>query len=279
MDQKISIGQRKNSLISKSSAWLQWELKTVLLFSLLVILGLVSLVISLLLKNVFWASVFSQISTALIISGLYTGISEMFLKRDFIETNNDNFQKLAASFHLAKEGESLGLETIIIDGESSYEQSLWIKEAQSLKIVMRDGKSWVSRNSEKLRQRFADPAKKTTILIIHPDSEILPIHASKLHSTLEPLQYKISETVAALTDLKTPNTQLEIKGHHSYITCNLLLTESHVIMSTYFTCKQRSRPPIFIFRDRGDNSYYQKLKQDIEAIEKESSDISTYVKK
>ncbi|XWK89480.1 MAG: hypothetical protein U7127_05285 [Phormidium sp.] len=303
---------RKKAGSASPSTWhIKWQYKTIILMLGLIIAGLICLAISLsIAQYVFWSSVLSQVSTALIISGAYTMVSELLLKNDFINTNKDNLNQILANnqdnfaqlcstnksvaeqllttnqntlnqlinqLHLAEEAKLIGLESIV-DGNSYCDETHWLLESKNLQLLLVDGKSWVSHYNDVLRKRFKDPEKTTTFILLHPESPMLSIHADKVTSNREALQQKIAGTVAALNQLRYQNTKLQIKGHHLYNTYSLLLSDTHAVMSPYFCAKEKKKPPIFIFQDQGDDSYYQKLKQDLEFLESEAEDISNYTK-
>lgn len=256
----------------------EWKLKTFLLFSGLFSLGLIFLAISLIpdvAKNTLIASFFSQISGALIISGLYTGISEMLLKQDFLKASRENMENLLKIFSLAEVSKNIGL-VYIAPTDSFFDQAEWILNAKTLKVLLRDGVSWATRYSIQLEKRFKNPDAVTVVLLLDPYSTFLDINSKKLNKKTDKLQQKIYATVSRLwktAQSSKSSTKLSILGYQHYNTYHLVLADDFVMINFYPSSQLVFKSPTFVFQDLGDDCYYQLLKRDIEALEKEAVDL------
>jgi hypothetical protein len=310
----------KNTIkISQTLYHIEWKWKTLLLFSGLVILGLICLVISLIpaVAQYAWiASFFSQVSTALIISGLYSGISELILKQDFlkanqenynqvisasnenfdrlfeildsagkvskenytqvISANNERFEQLFKILHLAEVSKNIGLVNLVSQEDSfSDQQSEWIRNAKTLKVLLRDGDRWSSNYSDALTKRFNDPnpEKVTVILLLDPQSELLEINAKKINKTPQILQFEIEKTVSRLQKRAQSFTKLSILGYKYYNTYHLVLADDLIKLTFYPSSYLNFKSPSFVFQNLGEDCYYQQLKRDIEALEQDAVDL------
>ncbi|MGI0486420.1 hypothetical protein ACN4EK_13350 [Pantanalinema rosaneae CENA516] len=281
-----------------------FRLKFFLAFAILTIVGLLLLIVGITIesKNSFWSLALNQVSTALIVSGLFSGIYEFLLRLDFLSTNRKNTQRLLREVDQTKlcliEVQNRIIKEIVLSRDSSllglcevhvnsnqYDYSNLIESAQTLSIVLNDGKGWVSRHSLALKTRFRDPGKKTTFFFLHPESEMLRVLARKVgvrEKTLDEnhkaLKDKIGDTISELRQIKNSNTQLEIFGHHLYNPYSLYLTEKQAIITPYFFSRERRPIPMLLFdaRTDGGECYYNELKGDVEDLKQDSEDISKF---
>lgn len=281
---------------------IKWKFKSLILFSGLFSLGLIFLVISLIPQvaaNPFFASLFGQLSTALIISGLYTGISEFVLRQDFIgilqsyyrstqsdrdeiinqlqSSHSQDIQKICDLLPLQQTQEKTGLITLT-GAEEYYDIENWIEQSETFIILFRDGKSWVSRHRKALKQRFQDSQKETIFILLDPEDSEFEQYAALTYQEPEALRYKISATVEYLKQLTTESTNLKILGHKTLNTYHAIVADSRVLVTLYPCSGIRFKPPSFIFEDVGEQGYYHYLKQDLEALMETTRDISEYKK-
>ncbi|WP_204103628.1 MULTISPECIES: hypothetical protein [Spirulina sp. CCY15215] len=296
------MNQVSDNPLESSSSRIKWKYKSLLLFSGLFGLGLACLAISLLPKvaaNPFLASFFGQLSTALIISGLYTGISELVLRQDFIgilqtfyrriegdrlaviaelqASQSQEFQRVYDLFPLKEAREVTGL--VALTGvEEYYDQTRWIAEAQELKVLLRDGKSWVSRYNAALKRRFQDADKTTTLLLLDPECPEFDAYSTLAGQGTAAMQYKIASTLEYVRQMETEATQLQVLGYAAFNTYHLVFADRKVMMTLYTSSQLRFKSPSFIFEDAGEQSYYRYLQQDFQALAKTARNIMDYRK-
>lgn len=163
-----------------------------------------------------------------------------------------------------------------IYGDSGkYDYGDVLESQRKLNIVLNDGRTWVSVHREKLRQRFSNPANETTIFLIHPNSQMIPILARKGSTDARALHQKLSETIAILKSLARPDSQLEILGHHLFNASALFVGEHKAVVTPYFISRGGRTVPAFVYEDIGGPCYFRDLIDDIDRLRIDSEDIST----
>lgn len=238
-------------------ARIQFQSKSYLGITILIITGLLFLISSIHMQEGFWASLFSQLSTALLVGGLWTGIYELSMRRDFLRINDENRDILFSKLCLQEGQEKMGLAEVY-EKSSDYDYNFQLESCQNLTVLLNDGRTWVSNHSESLQRRFKDTNKQTTIFLLHPDSDMLDILARKVGSTKAKLKEKIFETVGMLNHLMGKNNNngsITIYGHHLYNPHSVFRCDSTVILTPYFAARSRSIVPLFIFKDIGSSCY------------------------
>ena len=256
-------------------ARVRFQAKSLFAIAVLVIIGLLCLVASLKLQVGFWQALFGQLSTALLISGVWAGFYELSIRGEFIRINDENRDLLFKNLSLARVEQTLGLSSVA-DDTYTYDFGPLLENSRDLQIVLNDGRTWISRHSEVFRQRLADKTKTTTVFVLHPDSEMLGVLARKVGTTSEKLKEKIAETVQMLRDLRKQDSQLKIYGHQLYNPHSTFVGDNIAVVTLYMTARGRTNVPAFTFKDTGDKSFVRKLKSDLQDLLNDSAEISAY---
>ena len=266
----------------------RWQLVNWLSVSIFVIVGLLFLIASLEITSSFWASAFSELATIFFVSGAWNIIYDMYLRNDFvkmIDENNikileqisDDTEKILQQVRFSDEMVKLGLQEIRADS-LTYDFSSMFLDSEELYIVLNHGRTWISHNAYLFRKRFQDANKKTTILMLHPESPMLQIIARKEDSTVEAIQDKIAEAVRILNSERRDDTQLRIYGHYFFNPHSVYLTEHYALTTGYYYVLGRRVVPLYKYgpnQSEGD-CFYNILREDIEALIEHSEDISNY---
>jgi hypothetical protein len=284
----------------------RWTYKHWLVFAGLIVVSLLILLLStnFLEPHSFLSAFLNQLSTALLISGLWSGVYDLFLRREFIDIHENHAQQvisattrlestvkdstgtisealvqsadqLSQQLSFAKREELLGLAEARLSAHD-YDYTHLILHSENLVLVLNDGRTWVSNHAALLKKRFTDSSKKTAVFLLHPNSSMLEVLAKKVGSNRESLQRKIYETVDLLKDVKTDSTQLAIYGHYLYNAYSLFMGDTYAVVTPYFNSKGRRTVPLFRYDDRegqGD-CYYQQLREDVEVLKLDSADLN-----
>jgi hypothetical protein len=295
-----------------------FRLKYFLTFAVLTIVGLLILIISLLVaaKYQFLSLFLNQVSTALLVSALLSGIYELSLRLEFLRLNDENtkefkdiskkkydklieetstlrdelkvlkqeFEKvskrsteqLLEKLDLKKQIGDIGLEEVSLNA-NSYDYSSLILHSRDLVVVLNDGRTWVSERSDLFQQRFKDSEKTTTFFLTHPNSTLLPILAQREATSEDSIKKKISDTLSRLNLDKCDDTNLKVYGHYFYNPFSLFLGDDVAIITPYFYSRVKRALPVFKFRDNNEaHCYYQLVKLDIESLILDAEDISQF---
>jgi hypothetical protein len=241
-----------------------------------------------------WFVILEHLATALFILGAWHTIDQLIVKKEFkteiVELMDDvkadlekhgvvqtarvetRLEGLEQSVKLAKHDTTLGLSETYHNADA-FPFSAMIRDTHSLTAVLADGYSWVGRNSEAFMERFADPEKKTTIILVHPDSDIIPVLSRKVGMQPELYRQRIYSTIRELIKLNAGRSKLKILGH-SLINCHsVFIADRREVFSPYFMSTERRSPPIFALKDTGNSSFFGKLSQDVAVLERECSPI------
>ena len=260
---------------SHTTTQFRFQVKTVIAVLVFAISGLLLLIASLQMTPGFWATLMNQLSTALLVGGIWTGIYEFFMRNDFVRMNTEQTAAVLDRIRLSEGGESIGLTDVYPDS-SIFDFDSLLRDPPTLTILLNDGRTWVSTHSERLRARFSNPALRTTIFLLHPDSPMLQVLARKVGSSQESLRSKIAESIHMLKSLRSESTQLEILGHHLFNPHALFLSPDAAALTPYFAARGRRTVPLMRFRDNSPASFVHKLRDDMIDLRNDSESIIDY---
>ncbi|MCG2583165.1 hypothetical protein [Massilia sp. TS11] len=242
-----------------------------------------------------WVAIFEHFATALFILGVWHIIDQLIVKREFkneivgivedikgelsvgakarLTHVDQRLDALDQSIKLAKHDTALGLVETYHDADG-FGYAAIIRDSQCLVAVLADGYSWVSRNADALRERFENAEKTTTIILVHPESELIPVLSRKVGMQADLYRQRIFSTIRELQKLNGGRSLLRILGH-SLINCHsVYIADRRAVFSPYFLSSHRRSPPIFVVKDAGKRSFFGKLSEDVAILEKECSLIS-----
>lgn len=287
-------------LESQSIPELKFRYKYLFLMLGIFIVGLVLLIISQNItinseteNNAFWKLLCQQISTALLVGAITGSLYEYFLRKEFLDTSNmqtlaicNDIKKLGIEaekraegitdfFSTSTEQKELGISHCYKEVDR-FDFTEDIEDSKNLIIVLNDGRGWVGNYYQRFVNRFDKNDMETVVILMHPNSPAIGLHAAKVGATVEGIRMKIAETIRLLHRANEKQHHLKIIGHHFYNTMSIFISDSNAIMTPYFLSKVRRTPPVLTFEEAGRESFYTKLKQDIDALIVDCSDISYY---
>lgn len=242
-----------------------------------------------------WSVIGEHIATALFILGVWHTMDYLLIRKAF---NNeiiahfngtkedltkifhdassilsDGVTELKGHFATASHDALFGLVSTHHDA-NHYDLSQLIKTSKHFVAVMADGHTWTSRHIEAFRERFKDPNRQTTFILVHPESEQVRVIAHKINDSPDLYRQRIYSTISQLRALGGHNGNLRFFGH-SLISCHsIYIADEEIVFSPYFLSTQKRSSPIFVIRNAGEGSYFQKLASDIAYLEEESVEIS-----
>jgi len=211
-----------------------------------------------------------ELSSILLISGIWTVIQEYFVRADFEEQKRELVDRIDALHQLAIRTQGVGLVDVLADSRTRGKGPI-IETARHLVIVMNDGRTLVGANLISFQRRFSKPETVTKYVLVHPDSDYVPILARKTGETRESVRAAIFEACKLLTSehLNIPEHSrgaLEIYGHHMPSMFASFITESSFIMIPYVLSNHRTHVPLFEFEPKGSDMPYEHYRSDIETL-------------
>jgi len=174
-------------------------------------------------------------------------------------------EKVREGLIRAGERNALGLVEIGNDA-SVYDYTNAIVKPDKLVILLNDGRTWVSVHRERLRKRFADASKETTIFLIHPNSPFVAVLARKGSTESESINNRIRETLGIIQEIKTQDSNIVIFGHYLYNTYAACIGDKEALVTPYFTSRGSRTVPVFRYEDIGPNCYFRSLLEDVERL-------------
>ena len=235
-----------------------------------------------------------QLSTALLVGSITAGLYEYFLRAEFLKHTNqqttticDGISRLGTEAHGRAESirdffsanaeqRELGISHCFREVDR-FDFADDIQDSRYLVAIMNDGRGWTGNYYQRFVNRFNNGDSETIVILMHPNSEAIALHAQKVGTTVAGIRMKIAETIRLIHRANNGQRPVKILGHYFYNTMSVFITESHAIMTPYFLSKVRRTPPVFTFIDSGIEGFYQKMKQDAEALMVDCVDISSYI--
>lgn len=244
-------------------------------------------------QGAFWKLLCEQLATALLVGSFTGGLYEYFLRGEFLKHTNQQTEAVCReinSLGSAAEGRAEAIRDFFAANSEQRELGVShcyrevdrfdftedIQDSRSLIAIMNDGRGWTGNYYQRFVNRFRNNDCETVIILMHPNSQAIDLHAQKVGATAAGIRMKIAETIRLIHRANDPNRKVRILGHHFYNTMSIFITEKNVIMTPYFLSKVRRTPPAFTFTDSGIDGFYQKARQDAEALIVDCEDISAY---
>lgn len=273
----------------------QFRLKFIIVFLIVLLIGFVLLIVSHYLDTQsLWKLLMEQLSTAFII-GSFTGILyEYFMRKEFISSTQEQTkilhegicklseeakqraEKITDYFSGHVEQKEIGL-THCYKEVDRFDFAGIIEEAPELIVVLNDGRTWVGNYFQRFQNRFSDQNKKTTFVLLHPESDALKLQAFKVGGDAMSIKMKISETIREIKKAnKNNNNNVFILGHKFYSTLSVFVTDRVAIVTPYFVSKVRQTPPVFVFERTSQDCFYNKLRTDVGSLICDAEDIKDY---
>lgn len=154
---------------------------------------------------------------------------------------------------------------------------------QNLDVFLKDGHSFFKQRASMLRQRLADPAKTTRIIIVHPDFvHIEAVGAMDAAKKLQPGQQRLDCIGSILTvqeiALETERSDYDPRRCNLFRGCDVIPTWNGFIgdraglMNLYFSRPHRGPLNAIVFQD-GDGGFFSSIKEDFEIILRTTTDL------
>lgn len=182
---------------------------------------------------------------------------------EVVELINNKFPKLLKI-------EEIGLESIIYENKMES-IGLDLSEPSELIIAMNDGKNFFTNNSRKLADRFKKENRKTTIILMSPESKSEEILNSR--NGKEDKGYyanKIKDVRKDFIDFhkEAPKTNLlELRYFSFNVSMSVIATENIAIVGLYRNSAGKSlTPPSFIFKNNGESGEYSNIFKDVKNL-------------
>lgn len=249
-------------------------MRNYIIFSILVIVGLVLLVLqtNLTTANTFWYNTLGNVANTLLVGGTLSLLYNIFVKNSEDE-NLMRMMKISFSIH------DSGLRQILTNS-SDYKFSGLLIKSESFVAIMNDGLRWVGNHSPELEQRFNKASTNTEFFLVDPNSRFCEALAIKTNVTLLDLQNKIKQTVSLIESTYQRSSQrgkLCIYLMKNYPTQSIFMTEDKIVTTPYQVASGRNTIPLFeydIQENRKTIAFH--ISNDVENVRRESQ---TYVSK
>ncbi|WP_426575732.1 hypothetical protein ACP179_13295 [Xenorhabdus stockiae] len=201
-------------------------------------------------------SIFVALTVSFVVNKL-TASKTNYEIRDLI---NEKFPKLLMI-------EDLGLDNIVYNNNMEL-LDIDIVESAELYIIMNDGKNFFTNNSGKLSLRFKKENKKTTVILMDPESEAQKFLCVK-NGKNDPKYYasKIEESKRdyILFHKNSPKSnELDIYYCPNGVSLSIVATDCLAMIGLYRNSTGKSVvPPHFIFKNIKNDCEYARIMQDV----------------
>ncbi|WP_333591456.1 hypothetical protein [Brevundimonas sp.] len=248
--------------------------RTIIIALVGAIVGLLMLLASGRLEDVFWKGFLSSLASVLLISGLTSFLYEFFVRSEFIDIIKNELNSINDRLNLNRGEDDVGL--VRVDSDSGhYDFSKILESDGDISIVLNDGRTWISTRSEPLKARFTRPAK-TTFILLDPSSEGVALMAKKQGTSAPAIKHKIAEAIRMIKEYGGNSDKVTIVGHDLFNPYSLFISSELAVITPYFASKGRRPVPAFFFEKGVSRKYYDELSDDLSILIAGSRDISTF---
>ncbi len=251
-----------NNSVSK----IRHSYRTLIVACVFALIGLALLIVAVLQPEGVLKSFCEHAATVILVGATTTIATEFLLRRDFVRMIEENTESILSRIKLAGQEDALGLREVQRESGSIDALNHMVLESLSLIIIINDGRTWVSNNSTRLEARLRDPKKKTTVVLLHPDTKVVELQAIKESVDPDSIRGKIRQTVAILKELGRSGGELTVLGHDLYNPQSVYIGDDQAVVTPYFTAPGRKPIPAFIFRNTGDGSHFAYLREDARQV-------------
>lgn len=225
------------------------------LFNLLIVVGIIAFSFlmyyfsELVPDGVVWKSILSNIGSALLISGVFTGFNEYFMKDKLVDMI---FRKLK----LKEDIQRTGIDETNLD-ISSIDYGYYIKNAKNnIDVFHTYGETWTKNNHDNFVNVLLNSNCKVRVFLMSPDSKFLPGLAQQydcteeeLRSTIERVK-KLWEDIQRSTENKSTKSELKLYFHDLFPARTIYRIDNQVIVVDTRIMKGRSSTlPVLICSD------------------------------
>jgi hypothetical protein len=209
----------------------------------------------------------------LTISALFTSINEWILRSEYLSYFGELRDDIRRDTSIKDSIDHFGLAEVYVDA-SEYKFRDIIENSAMLTISMNHGRTWLSQKADYFKVRFTSRDKQTRFVFSDPNGSASASIAQKEGKTKEALIERVEEAIKIIIEAggTSENTQLFLQP---YYTCQtIILTDQLAVATPYCNSSGRYTVPLFVYRDKGENSYFKQISTDIKELIKESANIS-----
>jgi len=227
------------------------------ILSIIIILGACLLYKSI--QDNFWQDLFIAIAGAGIVILIY---------EVFYQTVESKF--IFDYFPLYNKLQSIGLIDIDYEffDEDKYKKDL--KSTKELIIVMNDGKNFLRKYNEELKERVKTTGN-TKFILLNPESDFVKFLNKRNQKTDDKYyQNKIKDVIynelKSIYQNKSNNHNIEIFIHEGFHPYAVVMCDKKAMVSMYRLSPGKDKVLHFLFENKGPNSEYYKIQEDINKL-------------
>ena len=237
-----------------------------IIFSILIILGLLLVLLQEKLGNQHWAYPYlSEIASAVLVGGTLSLLFKIFVDRD---AN----RRLAQMFKIHDSVLKSGLKEIYLDSKS-YNFTGLIENSKELTIVLNDGLRWVGNYSVELGKRFSEKTI-TEFFCVGETSKFVDVLAIKVGTEPQVLQEKLRQSVRLIKETfegSEKKGQVLIYAMKNFPTHSVFRGEETVVITPYQISSGRRAVPLYVFEREEGDSIAADVIGDLEHLRQEST--------
>lgn len=209
----------------------------------------------------------------LTISALFTSINEWLLRSEYLSYLGELRNDIRRDTSIKDSIDQFGLKEVYVDA-SEFKFKTIIESSTELTISMNHGRTWLSQKAEYFKARFSSRDKQTCFIFSDPRGSASQSIAKKEGKTEEALIERVEEAIKIIID--AGGTQQNAKVFFQpYYTCQtIILTEDIAVATPYCNSSGRYTVPLFVYQDKGENSYFNQISTDITELIKESKNVT-----
>ncbi len=196
----------------------------------------------------------SELASVLLISGIWTIMQEYFVKSDFEQQRNDLINRVELLYQSTLHIQNIGLIEVLSDSRQRNKAKL-IETAKHFTLIANDGRFIIDSHILSFQRRFSRMETTTRFIIVHPESNYIPLLAHKTGATTKELKAKIIETCKLIAGEynKLPENSrgdLRIYGHYVPGMFTAYLTEETFLFIPYMFSNRKTHVPLFEFQPK-----------------------------
>ncbi len=211
-------------------------------------------------------SLLEQVASLLFITGGWTVVYDMYLKKDFLSIvenimriNNDNVNKIL-KFN------EIGLDSIMQDS-NHFQYEVFLKRNKNIVIVLNDGRTWISHNEQHIVEKLNSEDCTMTFIVTSKDSEMIDVLARKQSVDRSAIIAKIDEFLESIARINRKSSRkINVFVHKLYNPHSIFLGDEEVIITPYLTSTGRNTVPLYLYKNTGNYSYFRRVKSDVENL-------------
>ncbi|MFD1021102.1 hypothetical protein [Thalassobacillus hwangdonensis] len=218
----------------------------------LVVIGLGALLIGQIIEVQFWQSFVNNVGTAILISGIFTGINEYYMKEKLVNL-------ILSKLNLKEDINRTGIESVYHNiGEIDY--GYHIKQAKSrIDIFHVYGRTWTNNHSDELTDRIINSNCKIRVVLLSPTSPYITALAKTYGITPDELKERVTEVSKTWESIyakknrkakKATQGDIEVFYHDTNPAHSLYRIDNRVIVvQNKITQGKSKKLPSFICKD------------------------------